>query len=119
MASFQRDINPQPANATPVVSGTLVGNQIAYDTYFDTSGGLYVGTSGNLSVILAGDSTNTIVTYYNIPNGTFLPIQAKYISSTSTCSNIIVFLNGTVSAPNPYIWDTYASLWEAANVNWN
>ena len=119
MASFQRDVNYQPAYATPVVSTTPVGNQLPFDTQTDTIGGIYIGTGGDLSVIMAGDSTNTIVTYRNVANGTFMPIQAKLISSTSTCSNIVVFLNGKLSAPNPYIWNTTSSTWNTANFNWN
>ena len=63
MSSFLRDVNYQPAFATAVVSGVPAGNQLAFDTATDTIGGIYVGTSGNLSLIMAGDSTNTIVTY--------------------------------------------------------
>lgn len=119
MASFQRDVNYQPAFATPVVSGAVVGNQLAYNTLTNTIGGIYVGTGGNLSVVMAGDNTNSIVTYNNLPNGTFLPIQAKIISSTSTCSNIVVFLYGNLNAPNPYVWNTANIFWNNANFNWN
>ena len=52
---------------------------------------LYVGSSGNLKVTMAGGGT---VTFKNIPDGTFLPIAAKHVqhataTTDDTASDII------------------------------
>lgn len=97
MASFQRDINQQALIAKvatgAVVSATTVPvdvDLIATDGVKQYAGGVYVGSTGNLVVVMAGESnlSNTI-TFNNVPSGMFLPIQVRCIKSTSTCSNII------------------------------
>ena len=52
-------------------------------------GGIYIGGDGNLVVIMAQDESNTLVTFNSVKAGTFLPIQVKLVSSTSTASNIM------------------------------
>ena len=52
---------------------------------------LYVGSTGNLKVTMAGGGT---VTFKNIPDGTFLPIAVKHIqhptaTTADTASDII------------------------------
>jgi hypothetical protein len=43
---------------------------------------LYVGTGGNIEVIMEGSSTS--ITFANVPNGTFMPILVThYISGGS------------------------------------
>jgi uncharacterized Rossmann fold enzyme len=97
MASFQRDINQQALTAKvatgAVVTATAVPvdvDLIATDGVKQYAGGIYVGGTGNLVVVMAGESNlaNTI-TFNNVPSGMFLPIQVRCIKSTSTCSNII------------------------------
>jgi hypothetical protein len=119
MASFLRDVNYQPPVAANVVLGTPLINQVNYDVNIDTSGGLYIGTGGTLNVVMAGDSGSNVVTYNNLPNGTFLPIQVKKVLSTSTCSNIIVFLAANPSYIPGLQWQQATFNWEAATINWN
>jgi hypothetical protein len=38
---------------------------------------------------MAQDQTNTLVTFNSVKAGTFLPIQVKLVSSTSSASNIM------------------------------
>lgn len=53
----------------------------------ETGACIYVGTAGNLCVTMLGGQK---VIYYNIPNGSFLPIQVKRVWATdTTCANIL------------------------------
>lgn len=119
MASFLRDVNYQPAVAATVVSGTPIVNQVNFNVDINTSGGIYIGTGGNLDVIMAGDSNNNVITYNNIPSGSFLPIQVKRVMSTSTCSNIIVFLVDNPSQIPGLTWDLATFTWDGAHITWN
>jgi hypothetical protein len=48
---------------------------------------LYVGTGGILRVLTAGGDD---ITFQNIPNGTFIPVQViRVFSSTTTANNIV------------------------------
>lgn len=96
MASFLRDTNQQ-ALIAKLVNTTLTATTVPQNVDLTSaaggsqySGGIYVGGTGNLVVVMAGESSlaNT-VTFNNVPSGMFLPIQVKMVSSTSTCSNII------------------------------
>jgi hypothetical protein len=49
---------------------------------------LYVGFTGNLSVICSGD-TNA-VTFFNVPGGSFLPLHVKRVRSAGTTASGIV-----------------------------
>jgi len=42
---------------------------------------IYVGTGGNIKVTMVGGQ---VVTFNNVPNGSFLPIQVKKVWSTGT-----------------------------------
>lgn len=42
---------------------------------------IYVGTGGNIKVTMVG---NQVVTFNNVPNGSFLPIQVKKVWATGT-----------------------------------
>lgn len=59
------------------------------DLTFITSA-LYVGFTGNISMILSGD-TNA-VTFFNVPGGSILPLRVKRVRSTSTTASGIVGL---------------------------
>lgn len=50
--------------------------------------GVYVGFTGNLSIICSGD-TNP-VTLFNVPGGSFLPLQVKRVRSSSTTASGLV-----------------------------
>jgi hypothetical protein len=49
---------------------------------------VYVGTTGNVSVICAEDSTP--VTFTGVPAGTFLPVLVSRVRSTSTTATNLV-----------------------------
>lgn len=51
---------------------------------------LYVGATGNVAVILRGDSA--AVTFVGVPAGTLLPVNAKVVRSTATTATSIVAL---------------------------
>lgn len=50
---------------------------------------LYVGTGGILRVLTAGGDD---ITFQNVPNGTFIPVQVVRVFSTTTTANNIVAL---------------------------
>jgi hypothetical protein len=93
--SFQKDVNYQAGNAKLFVSGTPSNGEIAFDVNLSGNGqpgyvgGIYIGGDGNLIVIMAQDQTNTLVTFNSVKAGTFLPIQVKLVSASSTASNIM------------------------------
>lgn len=97
MASFQKDVNYQAGVAKLFVTTvTDPATQVALDANIDPSlnpagycGGIYVGGDGNLIVVMAQDTTNTLVTFNGVKAGTFLPIQVKKVSSTSTATNLM------------------------------
>lgn len=97
MASFQKDVNYQAGVAKLFVSSvTDPATQVALDANINPSlnpagycGGIYVGGDGNLVVVMAQDTTNTLVTFNSVKAGTFLPIQVKKVSSTSTATNLM------------------------------
>ena len=69
-----------PDNVIDVTLSDTVGNE-------KPAGVLYVGTAGDLKV---GAVQSGIVTFKNIPNGTWLRIRCKTVYTTgSTASDII------------------------------
>lgn len=56
---------------------------------YEVPDGLYVGIGGALSVIGEGEGDEHVVTFQNVPSGTFLRIRVKRVTLASTCSNII------------------------------
>jgi hypothetical protein len=52
---------------------------------------LYIGVTGNVAVIMAGDATGTAVTFSNVPVG-FMPIQVRRVMATNTTATGIVAL---------------------------
>lgn len=48
---------------------------------------LWVGGAGNLTVILADDSTEVVITA--VPAGTLLPIAVKQVSLATTATSIV------------------------------
>lgn len=55
-----------------------------------TSRALYVGNTGNVNVIMAGDAANTLFPY--VPAGSMLAIRVNKIWATGTTANNIVVL---------------------------
>jgi hypothetical protein len=54
--------------------------------------GLFVGTTGNVSVIFAADAAGTAVLLKNVPSGTLLPICVRRVRSALTTATDIVGL---------------------------
>lgn len=53
---------------------------------------LYVGTGGDLAVIMAGDEGGSAVTFANVPGGAILPIKVYSVQSTGTTASDILGL---------------------------
>ena len=93
--SFTKDTNYQAGLAKLFVGTTPAAGEVAFNTDLTANGqqgycgGIYIGGDGNLVVVMAQDTTNTLVTFNSVKAGTFLPIQVKKVSSTSTASNIM------------------------------
>lgn len=54
--------------------------------------GLYVGVSGDVTVVFAFDASNTPVTFVDVPTGMFMPIAVKQVHATGTSASDIVAL---------------------------
>lgn len=57
-------------------------------TVFDAPQAIYVGTGGDIALRLIGSST--VVTYANVPSGSWLPVLADKVMSTNTTASDIV-----------------------------
>ena len=57
-------------------------------TVFETESAIYVGTGGDIALRLVGSST--VVTYSNVPSGTWMPVVADKVMSTNTTASDIV-----------------------------
>ena len=96
--SFTKDTNYQAGLAKLFVSGVPAAGEVAFNTDLTANGqpgycgGLYIGGDGNLVVVMAQDTTGTLVTFNGVKAGTFLPIQVKKVSSTSPATNIMGLL---------------------------
>jgi len=81
-------------NATTLALSAGVANTgatEAYTIYADANQGcvLYVGNTGNVRVLTAG---NDDVTFVGIPAGAFVPVQVKRVFATNTTATDIVAL---------------------------
>jgi hypothetical protein len=72
-----------PSDTSDIDFGGLVPNSL------DTGGVLYIGTGGDLKVTMIGGQT---VTFANVPNGAFMPIQVKRVWDTDTNADNIIAL---------------------------
>lgn len=57
-------------------------------TVFPEESSIYVGTGGDIVLVLVGDAT--AVTYKNVANGTLLPYNVKKVLETGTSADDIV-----------------------------
>jgi hypothetical protein len=101
MATYQKDVNYQAGRAKLFVTTPAGNGEIPFNVQLTAAntgsttgqqcfcGGIYIGGDGNLVVIMAQDESNTLVTFNSVKAGTFLPIQVKLVSSTSTATNIM------------------------------
>lgn len=54
---------------------------------------LYVGGAGDLTVIMAGQTLDSPVTFKAVPVGTFLPISVSQVMATNTTATLIVAIS--------------------------
>ena len=54
-----------------------------------TSRGIYVGTGGDLTVIMAGDGA--AVTFVGVPDGALLPVRCTQVTSAVATSMLVLF----------------------------
>jgi hypothetical protein len=85
--------NVDSANVLTLNLDIISGGGDAYELYSGTNMSgtiepsvLFVGQSGDLSVVTAGGDN---VTFVNIPSGSFLPIQVIRVLTSTTASKII------------------------------
>jgi hypothetical protein len=73
------------------LSADIMASGEAYTLYADDNNGcvLYVGNTGNVRVLTAG---NDDVTFVGIPAGAFVPVQVKRVFATDTDATDIVAL---------------------------
>ena len=76
---FEKLAIPMNAAAVTPNDSTDLANQ----------GCIYVGGTGDVSVITAGGQT---VTFSGVPAGSFLPMQVKRVRSTGTTATLILVL---------------------------
>jgi len=55
-----------------------------------TAKAIYVGTTGDIKVELAGDNVGVATVFKTVPAGAFLPIRARRIWATGTTATNIV-----------------------------
>jgi len=84
-ASTARDTSESPARQAYAVTPHAT-NEIG--TYEPKA--IYVGTGGNITCRLVGDSADVVFT--NVPDGALLPIIPQYIRVTGTTASDIVAL---------------------------
>ena len=73
------------------LSADIMASGEAYTIYADANQGcvFYVGNTGNVRVLTAG---NDDVTFVGIPAGAFVPVQVKRVFATNTTATDIVAL---------------------------
>jgi hypothetical protein len=54
---------------------------------------IYVGTGGNIAMVLASDSGGSAVTFKNVQSGAVLPVRPIRVYNTNTTATDIVALN--------------------------
>jgi hypothetical protein len=79
--------SPTPERSDPARSALAVTPDNATDLSV-VSRGLYIGTTGDISVIMAGNGQT--VTFTAVPSGTLLPIAVSRVRSTGTTATNIV-----------------------------
>jgi hypothetical protein len=73
-------------NAQPAVAAVAVATADADLPTYPTRA-LWVGTAGNLSLVLADGGT--AVTIKNVANGTLLPFSVKQVKAATTAADIV------------------------------
>lgn len=75
------------AAADPAIGAVAVVNDVTIVPAYCR--GLYVGTTGNVSVIM---SNNTTATFVAVQAGTVLPIRVKQVTASGTTATSIIAL---------------------------
>ena len=79
------------ANATVAAHDAVVVT--ASDvTQLPTTRGLYVGTAGNIAVVMGNGQSASPVVFYNVNAGSILPIQVVQVMATNTTASNILAL---------------------------
>lgn len=84
MAKISENIAAQMGQARKLLLLTKSDDTV-YDPPLD---GIYVGGTGNASIIAADDTAAVLLSA--IPVGTFLPIKVKKLMSTNTTATLVV-----------------------------
>jgi len=86
-----RTAGPQSAQlaSAPGSRGFVVTPNDGADLARETVG-LWVGGTGTLTVVLAGDAAGVTTLFSGIPAGTWLPLAVKRVMATGTSATLIV-----------------------------
>lgn len=77
----------------PASSAKSVTPSDATNFAWGVTKGLFIGTGGNIVVVMVGDGdTSRATTFTGVLGGTILPVQAIRVNSTSTTASNIVAL---------------------------
>ena len=76
------------------LSADIMASGEAYVLYADTNPGcvLYIGTAGTGGVVRVLTASGADLTFNNVSNGTFLPVQVKRVFDTDTSASNILAL---------------------------
>ena len=87
MAYLEQAFNAQVITPNDNADLTLAGGAIREGS--NNGACLYIGTGGTLKVTMLGGQ---VVTFVNIPNGTFMPIQVRRVWADTTNATDILAL---------------------------
>lgn len=79
MAYLEQGFNAEYVTPDDNADLTLSGGAIVEGS--NNGACLYIGTGGNLTVTMLGGQ---LVTFVNVPDGTFMPIQVRRVWATNT-----------------------------------
>lgn len=81
--------NPAPQLGAPLIQAETVTPSDSVDVT-NTTRGLYVGVTGDVSVIMQGGAT---VLFKAVPAGTLLPIRVSRVRATGTTATTMLALD--------------------------
>ena len=87
MAYLEQALNAEVITPSDSADISLSGGAIVQSS--NNGACIYIGTGGNLTVTMLGGQK---VTFANIPDGTFLPIQVRKVWATDTDADDILAL---------------------------
>lgn len=77
-----------PRQLTYPAAGAIAVTPSASPLAF-VSRGLWVATTGDLTVIMQGDTTATPVTFANVQGGSLLPLRVTHVTTATTAGGIV------------------------------